>query len=752
MNWLYYLAEANLYLGVFYLAYCLFLNRNTHYQLSRAYLIFSCVAAFALPVLQVSTLRNFETAPTAAANTIAVPVTTMKLVAQAPAKVVHTAPVAVAKPVAATAPVTVNAAPLVAEQHITLQQGILYTYLTGVAVLMVLLLVKFFALFKLTRGKQKIKAGEYQVIYLNQTNVAFSFFNYLFISSDSGNDHTIIRHELVHIRQKHSADVILLEVLKIVNWFNPLVYLLQNSLKTVHEYIADEQTAAYENDTITYASFLLNNAYGAGGPAFTHSFFNYNLLKKRIMMLTRERSGRLAKLKYLLAIPVCAILLCTSTLVFSKTYAWDLTPNVKHQDKGFMATLNRTAKRKRLKVTQNGVATITDQLSIDDRDQTMVYNAANLTPEAKELLDNQNIKVEVVIDSTRYTTRNGQLIMPIVNLDGYFQMDHFLHKNVHYTSAKNEKGGLVEVEFTLDNNRHITNLKVVKSGGPKLDALALNGFNAYHGIVNDDAGKTMKIGVYFFTDDYSIFKTDSLGNDPEFAGELIIPNYQFPMNRTAKGFEYDESGGGPLGTPAKAIIYDKNDEAQWFFKNKCTAADLQMLKDKYGYTFPSGSDFAIQLFDPKLKRTRLAFGFDVRSYLETPYANDFYEYMLAGTVYPEQAKKNREGGVVVLNFDLGSDGKVGNVSVAKSAGRDFDEAAMNALQGYKSAIKDNAGKHSIAVTFCVGESQYHPVISDNLKKDGYVGEVAVCSIKSPIVRGSFRSANDVHVNESFIKK
>ena len=57
MNGLYYLAEANLYLGIFYLAYCLFLNRNTHYQLSRIYLLFSCIMAFILPVIQIGTLK-----------------------------------------------------------------------------------------------------------------------------------------------------------------------------------------------------------------------------------------------------------------------------------------------------------------------------------------------------------------------------------------------------------------------------------------------------------------------------------------------------------------------------------------------------------------------------------------------------------------------------------------------------------------------------------------------------------------------
>jgi beta-lactamase regulating signal transducer with metallopeptidase domain len=95
----------------------------------------------------------------------------------------------------------------------------------------------------------------------------------------------------VHIRQKHSADIVFLELIKIINWFNPLIYLLQMSLKTMHEYIADEQTAAQESDAISYSSFLVNNAYGLNGSSLAHSFFNYNLLKKRIIMLNQKRSG-----------------------------------------------------------------------------------------------------------------------------------------------------------------------------------------------------------------------------------------------------------------------------------------------------------------------------------------------------------------------------------------------------------------------------------------------------------------------------
>ncbi len=740
MNWLYYLAEANIYLGVFYLAYCLFLNRNTHYQLSRAYLIFSCIAAFILPVLQVGVLRPIK--PVKPVSTITYPASNITYPAN---NITYAIPPAV-KIVEYSAPVINTAAPVI-DHPFTLQDGLWCAYLFGAAVSLFMLFIKLYTLFRLTRNWQGAKEDKYRVIYLAETDVAFSFFNYVFVGSNMPPSNTIIRHELVHVRQKHSADIIFLELVKVINWFNPFVYLLQNSLKTIHEYIADEQTAAYEPDTLTYASFLLKSAYGVCGSSITHSFFNYNLLKKRIIMLNQQRSGNLARLKYLVAIPICAALLCASTLVFSKTYGLvDLAPaNVKSAGKYAMMNANNAVKRKHLKITQNGVITITDQLSVDQKDKKVVYAAGTITKTDRTLLlKNHNIKVEVVDDSTRFTTKDGQLILPIVNVDGYYLLDHFLHNSIHYTSAKGEKGGLVEVGFALDKERHITNAKIVKSGGAKLDALALNGFHAYKGVVNDDINKDYKIGVYFFTDDYSIFKTDSLQKDREFAGELIIPNYKHPVSRTSKGYEYDESGIGFPGddnnmSQAKVVIYDKNGEANWYYKSKCTPADLKLLKDKYGYTFPSAASSIVQFMHPKnVNNNRLAYIFNVASYLDAPYANHFYNQIANNIEYPEHAKKTLTGGLVVLNFNLDNTGMISDVNVAQSAGDGFDEAAVNALQSYKFAIKDNAGKHSIAVLFCVAENKYRPVVSEKIKKEGYVGELAICDVKSPFTTGTVK--------------
>jgi hypothetical protein len=302
MNWLHYLLEANIYLGVFYVAYCLFLNKETHYLLNRLYLVLSSIVSFILPVLQLGILLPPLPEPSTASSFVAEQVTHV--------------PAPIAVPVQVTAP------------SFTVQDGLWYVYLAGVTVCTVLLAIKLFSLYRLIHANKVTVQDNYKVVYLKDTNTAFSFFNYLFIGTAANNERTILRHELVHIRQKHSADILFLEFLKIVNWFNPLVYLLQHSLKTQHEYIADEQTVIDEADATSYSSFLVNNAYGISGPTITHSFYNLNLLKNRIIMLHQQRSGNLARLKYLVAVPIGAALLCASTLGFSKTYGWiDLAPH-----------------------------------------------------------------------------------------------------------------------------------------------------------------------------------------------------------------------------------------------------------------------------------------------------------------------------------------------------------------------------------------------------------------------------------------
>jgi hypothetical protein len=287
MSWIHYLLEANIYLVAFYALYFLILKSETHYQLNRFFLLSSTVLAFTIPVVQIGILF-----PAAIGLQIS--------------------------PIAAAADTSWSIA-----DYFLLMYGII------AVLLLINFLIKVYKLLRLAQINKTIKNDDFKLIELPDGNDAFSFFNYLFISPGLGLSSAVIRHEMVHIRQRHSWDIVYLELLKIVNWFNPIVYLLQNSTKEVHEFIADADTTNHDLSTHNYTDFLINNAYGINENTLTNTFFNKSLLKKRIMMLHKKRSGNAARLKYLLVLPLTGGLLCASTLAFTKDYNLiDLAPRL----------------------------------------------------------------------------------------------------------------------------------------------------------------------------------------------------------------------------------------------------------------------------------------------------------------------------------------------------------------------------------------------------------------------------------------
>lgn len=289
MNLLYYLLEANFYMTVFYVMYLLVLRNETFYQLNRAWLLGSSVLAFFIPLVQLDFLRPVRQAVQTLQLT---PVNGQHQLVLAP---------------------TSNYAP-----H---YNWYLIVYLLIAVVMLGSLLGKVAKLVRLSKSGVKHTNGTYKIIHTADQS-AFSFFNYLFVGSGLASSETVMRHELVHIRQKHSYDVIYFELLRVICWFNPLVHMMENSLKELHEFIADKATADLEYGADRYTDFLVDSAYGLSINNLANTFFNKNQLKKRIMMLHKTPSGRSARLKYLLAVPLCGGLLCVSTFGFTKSYGW----------------------------------------------------------------------------------------------------------------------------------------------------------------------------------------------------------------------------------------------------------------------------------------------------------------------------------------------------------------------------------------------------------------------------------------------
>lgn len=180
----------------------------------------------------------------------------------------------------------------------------------GVVLFSVLFLIKLVKIIGFIREHQVVKKDDFTLILLPNETKAFSFFNYIFLGKEipTWQIEKIIQHEFVHSQQNHSLDLLFFEVLKITMWFNPMIYIYQKRITLVHEYIADAVVTKSENRE-TYINNLLSNFFQVENISFINQFYNKSFIKKRIIMMTKNKSKKTNQLKYLVLIPVLASML-----------------------------------------------------------------------------------------------------------------------------------------------------------------------------------------------------------------------------------------------------------------------------------------------------------------------------------------------------------------------------------------------------------------------------------------------------------
>ncbi|WP_373513324.1 M56 family metallopeptidase, partial [Persicitalea sp.] len=290
MNIITYLLQTNLYWLLLYGCYWLLLRRQTFFVWNRAYLLGALLLSFGLPLLQYPAAA--PPVPAAVYELTSLPL--------------ESATIAVAEAVPAAFVVTPQADATAAP--FPWLDLLLVLYIVGAVFMLVRLLWQFRRLFSFFQKGERITLDDYQIILLkDEAPGSFSFLNWLVVNRlDYENDFdTVLRHELVHVRQRHSVDIVLVEILRVVFWFNPVLILYKKSLQQVHEYLAD--AAAPQRDR--YADFLLAYAQHNPANALTNNFLNSSNLKKRIKMLYKNRNSKWALSKYFAVAPLIGLVL-----------------------------------------------------------------------------------------------------------------------------------------------------------------------------------------------------------------------------------------------------------------------------------------------------------------------------------------------------------------------------------------------------------------------------------------------------------
>ncbi|MEA2106928.1 MAG: M56 family metallopeptidase [Bacteroidota bacterium] len=252
--------------------------------------------------------------------------------------------------------------------------------------------------------------------------VPFSLLKWIIINPEKYSSHDIkqvIAHEKVHTFQLHSLDLIIIEVLAILFWFNPFIYWYRKSIREVHEYLADEAVLKKGFDKMGYQQLLFRQASGSRFIGLT-SRFSYSLSKNRLKMLTMMKSKDSSKIKVALAIP-----LAFAFMVFFTNSA------------DFVNASNHT---ELVKIEQEDTVKTNDEKK---KSSENVYNKVEKMP--------------------RFQGKES----------GHFR--NFIAKNLNYPeeAAKHKLSGKVYVSFTIDIEGNLVDAEVIRSAHPVLDAEAL---------------------------------------------------------------------------------------------------------------------------------------------------------------------------------------------------------------------------------------------------------------------------------------
>ena len=281
-----YLLQVMLYQTIFIMVYELLLKKETFFNYNRVYLLGTSVLALLIPFLKFSMMDQLisNTTLVALPEVILNPSNTALFTNQTESS-----------------------------HWLDFNFSIVNFMYVGVVFTFVLFIYRLYTLL-ITIKKNEIDYLEsITIIKLKTSKSAYSFFNFVFLGELISEDEkqTILSHEKVHVREKHSADLIWFELLKIVFWFNPFIYLYQYRIKEAHEYIADERTMKVNSKT--YQNVLLNQLFQSQNLSFVNPFFKKSLIKNRLIMLSKSKSNQKHLTKYLAVLPlICGMLIYSS--------------------------------------------------------------------------------------------------------------------------------------------------------------------------------------------------------------------------------------------------------------------------------------------------------------------------------------------------------------------------------------------------------------------------------------------------------
>ena len=427
LDFLIYDAKVAVLIAVFYLFYRLLLAKETFHRVNRVVLLLTAVMSFVLPLCVIT---MHETVVVAAMPAVEVG-EVRAVVADEP-----------------TAPLWQMALPVLFIIGIVATLG--YT-VTSLAKLMLLI-----------RHSEKHQQEDGVVICVTDHQVSpFSWMHYIVLSRQDYAEHNeaVLAHERGHIRLRHSWDVLLVDTLTALQWFNPAMWMLRQDLRAIHEYEADGAVLSQGFNARQYQYLLITKAASIGGYSIANGI-SHSTLKNRIHMMLHKESRRSHLLKLLALVPIVGTAMALNAETVTD-YQYQ-TPHKKQ-------IIKKGKKAATIKADGG------NEIVVIERTVTPQNTECNATLSEREPVEMPN---GMEVDKTKKAFDVVEQMPQYPG--GPAALMQFLAQNIRYPEAAHKAGiqGRVIANFVVEKDGSITEGRIVKSVSPELDAEALRVINS----------------------------------------------------------------------------------------------------------------------------------------------------------------------------------------------------------------------------------------------------------------------------------
>ncbi|MDX8339566.1 M56 family metallopeptidase [Draconibacterium sp. IB214405] len=439
-----FIIESGVSLSLLALIYVLFLRKETFFRLNRLFLLFSILFSVILPFL------HFRVYAPQSNMLAEVTVTPYRNLLEA---------------------VTIYGQDLSGAmvKSISSSKIIISIYLLGLTFFLGRMIFRIIQVMLIIVKNEVQYIDNYRFVMVDKDFSPFSFLGYIFINpnlkSKPGYER-MVTHEMEHIKQGHSFDVLILETLTVFQWFNPFMWLLKRAIRENHEYLADSAVLNSGISTSQYKQLLLSQAVGFQLDIANN--FNSSLIKKRIQMISKIRSSKFANLKYILGFLSLLALVIIFACEQKKT-----------------AQITKVGDSNERKIT---ISLLDDRLKVDgeQEDLEVLYSLVNEKNKYEFDTDSTGTMflVKSKVEEPRQLDEEDQVFFIVEEMPefpgGDIALRKYIAASIKYPDLAIQNGiqGKVYVSFVVTTEGAIANAKIARGVDPSIDREALRVVNS----------------------------------------------------------------------------------------------------------------------------------------------------------------------------------------------------------------------------------------------------------------------------------